>query len=576
VSGYATALEFAAYGFPVVPVKGKVPLVGEGGLHNASFNPDTLLAWHNRFPDAGWAVVCGHGFCVVDVDAKHGGDVQEVLLHVAGPMVETGQANGNGRGLHVYVAGNMRGGQTALKGVEVRGFNQIAVIPGSPHSSGVSYEWVGDQRPWTPGALAPLPPELAPRRPERVVVNENGRIPYQKRNDTLTSLAGTMRARGMCTKSIHAALHVVAEEQCDPAPPGEELTKRELEQITRSAGSWAPGELPETSPGFAARLTDLPRLVAQPPTPVPWVVEGIAAGGKLTVLSGAADIGKSWLAIACAYGVGTGEPVAGILPCVGGRALYLDAEMGRDEFSGRVRGLGLSGHELDHLDAAGLDLAKKAHLAEVAELVGGYTFVVLDSLRSLAPGMRENESDSVAPVVSAIRNLARKTGAAILLLHHRGKSGDEAYRGSSAVKDQSDALLSMWPGNDDTVVALRCRGGKGRVRFAAAPEDVWLQRSPFTGRLSQSVAREIPEPESAPIRAGVRELVLEALPAKSMREVARMLGRGEKDRTVSTVWKELRDSGEIVQVAGFWQGSASMPPFPSSGGNGGTPGGGDE
>lgn len=546
MSGYATALDFASHGHGALPVRDKVPLIGKGGLHLASTDPDTLRAWHNRWPTAGWAVVCGKGFSVVDVDVKHGADVQEVLGLVAGPMVETGQANGSGRGLHVYVAGDLPTGDTALKGVEIRGVGAYVVIPGSPHSSGVTYEWVGDQRPWTRDALASLPPELAPRRREHVAVEGNGRIPHHTRDDTLTSLAGTMRGRGMAAEAIYAALIAVNRVQCDPPLP-----ERQIAKIARSASTWEPGELPEAAtPADRFELTDLARLVAQPAKPIPWMVEGIAARGKLTVLSGAADVGKSWVAIACCAGVGTGQSFAGI-PCERGRALYLDGEMGEDEFADRLRGLGLTGRELDHLDVArvGLDLSKPADRGRVAALISGYALVVVDSLRALAPAMRENDSDSVAPIVSAIRNTARETGAAILLLHHRGDS-DKPWRGSSTVKDQSDALLSLWPGDDDGIMGLRCRGGKGRVRFAPAPEDVWLRRDPFTGRLSRSVARELPpapmgRPPSERLEMADRiRDVLAGDPAASKRDAARALGVAHDSGTFKRAWRATERGGQ--------------------------------
>jgi hypothetical protein len=89
--------------------------------------------------------------------------------------------------------------------------------------------------------------------------------------------------------------------------------------------------------------------------------------------------------------------------------------------------------------------------------------------------MHENDSDSVGPIVIGVRNIARRTGAAIVLVHHRGDS-DKPYRGSTAIKDQSDAMLSLWEGESEDVVGLRCRKGRGRMKFAPAPEDVWLRR----------------------------------------------------------------------------------------------------
>lgn len=44
-----------------------------------------------------------------------------------------------------------------------------------------------------------------------------------------------------------------------------------------------------------------------------------------------------------------------------------------------------------------------------------------------------------------------------------------------------------------------------------------------------------------------------------MREVARKLGRGETDKTLTSVWKQLREDGEVDRIGGVWQCSAAHP-----------------
>ena len=56
-----------------------------------------------------------------------------------------------------------------------------------------------------------------------------GRIPTGERNHALTSLAGSMRHRGMTYSEILAALRVVSKERCDPP-----LSENEVETIARS------------------------------------------------------------------------------------------------------------------------------------------------------------------------------------------------------------------------------------------------------------------------------------------------------------------------------------------------------
>ncbi|MGK3946495.1 AAA family ATPase, partial [Streptomyces caeruleatus] len=54
---------------------------------------------------------------------------------------------------------------------------------------------------------------------------------------------------------------------------------------------------------------------------------------------------------------------------------------------------------------------------------GGYSFVVLDSLRRLAGNARENESDEMAPIVARLGELARRLHVGVLVLHHASRAG---------------------------------------------------------------------------------------------------------------------------------------------------------
>ena len=51
--------------------------------------------------------------------------------------------------------------------------------------------------------------------------------------------------------------------------------------------------------------------------------------------------------------------------------------------------------------------------------VTGAEFVVLDALRRLTPGLDEDSSRDMAPVIADLANLARDLYVAVLLLHHQ-------------------------------------------------------------------------------------------------------------------------------------------------------------
>ncbi len=306
---------------------------------------------------------------------------------------------------------------------------------------------------------------------------------------------------------------------------------------------------------YAGRLVDLDALLAKPPEPIPWRVHDVVADGTLTIISGESGAGKSWLAQALCTGVARGQAVAG-LPCAKGTALYIDAEMGPRMFvDQRLRPTGAKTAEFAYVDAMGLDIATAGDLAWVRGLIEQTrpALVVIDSLRRLTPSKAENDSTDMAPAVSALAKLARDTGAAILLVHHKGDS-EKFYRGSTAIKDQSDALFALLRDPDDEHAPrrLRCRGGRGKMRYAPEPPDVHLEISPEAGGVAGSDPPEAPEPV-VPVRQSVAQAIKAALPAKTKAEVALKVGRARNDVTLAGVWKELQDAGEVVEISGIWQ-----------------------
>ena len=89
--------------------------------------------------------------------------------------------------------------------------------------------------------------------------------------------------------------------------------------------------------------------------------------------------------------IGDGATVAGI-DCARGTTLIVDAENGEMEAWRRVHGLGIRPGTLAYVEADGFDLRRD--FAQLGALVDEHEphVIVLDSLRSLAPGLDENDS----------------------------------------------------------------------------------------------------------------------------------------------------------------------------------------
>lgn len=114
--------------------------------------------------------------------------------------------------------------------------------------------------------------------------------------------------------------------------------------------------------------------------------------------------------------------------------MIFDGEQGERLTAARLKLTEAPATGLSIYEATGLNIAEPGDLLGETIEAEQANLVLSDSLRSLAPSMAENDGDTVLPVTSVLRRLARGTGAAPLVLHHRPKHGP-GYRCSSVLRD---------------------------------------------------------------------------------------------------------------------------------------------
>jgi RecA-family ATPase len=212
--------------------------------------------------------------------------------------------------------------------------------------------------------------------------------------------------------------------------------------------------------------------------PVEYVVQGFAAKGLLTVLTAQTTAGKTQLALQLGDAVGGGGGDVCGLRCRSGRVLYLDAENGPPIIQDRQRAAALNPSLIRYLNMAGARLDRAQDHAVLAETVrqADADLVVLDSLRRLSGSAKEDSADDMAPLIGGLANVARETGAAVVLIHHRStKSGAAISRGSSAIEDQADILFTL----DKRAAFRRLECRKMRVAAEPAPIDLRLGTAPL-------------------------------------------------------------------------------------------------
>lgn len=226
---------------------------------------------------------------------------------------------------------------------------------------------------------------------------------------------------------------------------------------------------------------DLNELKTTAPPEVPWVVEGFAARGALTMLVGEPGQGKSYLTLALAAGVCDGEDAAGFKIPKRKLVAVFDAENGRGEVHRRLASLGYPEGLRVGVTDPNFDLERQLYEIEEAGSQLGTDLIILDSLRTLWPGGDENDSDSVTRLLTGLQHAARVTDTAIVILHHRNKSG--GYRGSGAMAAVPELMIHLGTHPRDKDMARRSlwwekcrvgrRPGKHWVRLADGVEEAF-------------------------------------------------------------------------------------------------------
>ncbi len=231
---YAIAFKLLTLGFSVIPSgagdKGKAPLVKWRELQDTTPSEGQLETWEDQLKPHIWGIVTNDRIAVIDADTPE--TRAQLETELGEPHVTTPRG-----GAHWYIDTTGHPLKTIaglLPGIDVRG------VGGFVNIAGGKYEI---RRLPVPGdTLIPwdkLPKNILEalngNRPTRKA-QQGTPIPDTTRNATLTSLAGTMRRRGMTQEAIEAALLATP---CDPPLPEDEIRK-----IATSVSRYEPAKTP--------------------------------------------------------------------------------------------------------------------------------------------------------------------------------------------------------------------------------------------------------------------------------------------------------------------------------------------
>jgi hypothetical protein len=268
-----------------------------------------------------------------------------------------------------------------------------------------------------------------------------GPIPEGQRNDTASRLAGRLLAKGLTGEQTEAILTPWARAVCVPTMDLREL-RGVVESIARSERSKPKGE-PEETP-------EVVRLADVTPEPVRWLWPGRIPRGKLTLIIGDPDRGKSCVTLDGAARVSRGTPWPDGTPAPHGDVILLTAEDGLAD-TVRPRLDAMSGdparvHVLTAIRTGdrerGIDLSLDLPHLEAALKETGASLVVIDPVSAYLGKTDSWRDAEVRGVLAPVAALAERTGVAVVGIMH-------------LTKDRQRQALYRAQGNISFVAAAR-------------------------------------------------------------------------------------------------------------------------
>lgn len=249
-----------------------------------------------------------------------------------------------------------------------------------------------------------------------------------------------------------------------------------FESALKDAQTSAGGTLLQAASGFT--LTPLGDLLEKPDEPVDYVWDDLLVVGTVSALVAKPKVGKGTLERNLALAVARGEDFLGH-PTLKGECLYLALEEREEEIKQDFRAMGADGTELIFVHAAP---SPPEGIRALCDLVHNRRprLVVIDPIVRLARIKDETAYAETYAALGPLIDVARETGAHLLLLHHSGKSlkADpiDSPLGSTAIAGAVSTLIVLKRTEAYRTIQTRQRTGLD------VPETI-LQFDPETKRL---------------------------------------------------------------------------------------------
>jgi len=177
---------------------------------------------------------------------------------------------------------------------------------------------------------------------------------------------------------------------------------------------------------------------------VEWAFDKLIPERSITILHGPGGIGKTWLGMMIAKAVSDGQELFGI-ETKKKSVIYLDFENPLPVLVERIQRMDLSNVMFWHLGFETPPPRFDSDKWQLFKELPKESLLIVDSLRS-SQGGDENSSRDMALIMGHLKEL-REQGRTILLYHHASKVDERTFRGSMAITDLADHVLSLYKVN---------------------------------------------------------------------------------------------------------------------------------
>lgn len=572
------ALLYAQKGFSVFPLMpGEKRPATAHGFKDATTDPSRIAQYWTENPAYNIGIATGDpsgGLLVIDLDRNHKEGIDGVASATAwqkdgGALPDTLTATTCGGGLHLlYWAKGQRSGAGILPGVDTRADGGYIVAAPSI-VNGRTYKWNGTG--FDPDRIAQASPQLLqllsgsgadPARTEAPA----GFIQEGQRVNSLVSLVGSLRSKGLTTEAIKAAVRAENLSRCNPPLEEKELLREVFPALSRDWKTEKPYAAPAPGPLTLESLSDTEEL------PVEWLIPGYMPRGAVTILGGDGGAGKTalWCDIAAAITAGNlsvlekqdANPFFGKRPEECGTVIFFSAEDSVPRvLLRRLKQAGADPSRIKFIEAGKESFSRiKFDSQELLQIVAQErpTLVIFDPLQSFIPPAADMaKRNTMRQCMTPLLGMGEEYGTTFLVICHTNKriqaSGRQRFADSADIWDIARSALIAGSTGEEQIryisqeksnygelsptILYRIQGGC--VQYVGTTEK---RDADFIG------AREQNRP--TPARDEAKQAILETLksagelPAQELNETIKALGISKV--TLDRAKAELKEAGKLV------------------------------